>query len=610
MKGITASNAGGAVHNQGYSFDTIGNVIQRQDFTQGVTENFAYDTLNRLFSSSGTVVTRSFNYDRIGNTAYAIGNITYKSDVGTYTYPAPTAALPHAVKSVDGAGNPNTVTATYGYDPNGNLYTAAGTFYLASGSVSFSRTLAYMSFNMPSLLTHVQGSASYSYTYTYNSEHERVKLVTVRPSDSLITIYVHPAGKGTLLYEKEIHCPTSNPCAEAGAAYIEYKHYVNGSAGLIGAFVTKSTYVAPDGPQMRYYLRDYVGSIAAIANPAAAPMERLGYEAYGERRYVDGTAENRGSPIIGVATDRGFTTHEHLDEMMLIHMNGRIYDPILARFTTADRSVANSADLQTLNRYTYARNNPLRFLDPTGYATEIIRKQEDAGGSGEGGGGEGGGGAEGGGGEGGGTGGGEGGSFDFQDCVDGPGRVCITGRRWLDKLTPNDFILFSPRPFLRDGGGGGGGGERQQKEQKQQNPQQPQQRVPCDQSSATPSPPGLSTGVAIHGGLLLNPITSGGGFGVGGLNWQSVPGSSSTFTGYDYLGTGDGVDVGGSIQSVWAWGSGSWTGTFKSFNVSGGLFTLSVFWTPGAGGYVGGSGGLGIGLPGFSYQETIYTCRQ
>src|SRR5581483_8600326 len=244
MTAVTSSNGGGAVHNLSYTLDAIGNVLQRQDLTQGVTENFSYDVLNRLLSSSGPgLTTRSFNYD-------VLGNITYKSDVGTYTYPAASAARPHALSSVSGSGSPYTVTASYSYDANGNLYSASGTIYPASGSVSFSRSLTYTGFNLPATLTHMQGGSTYSYTYTYNSEHERVKLVTVRPSDSVISIYLHPAGKGALLYEKEIHCPTSSPCSEAGATYVEYKHYVNGGAGVVGVYVTKSVYGNGDGPQM------------------------------------------------------------------------------------------------------------------------------------------------------------------------------------------------------------------------------------------------------------------------------------------------------------------------------------------------------------------------
>lgn len=352
MTAIASSNAGGAVHNHAYSFDAIGNVIQRQDSTQGVTENFAFDVLNRLTSASGPgLTTRSFDYN-------AIGNITYKSDVGTYTYPSLTSARPHAVSSVSGSGNPYSVTATYTYDANGNLTGSSGTLYPASGSVTFSRTLTYSSYNMPSTLTHVQGGSTYSYTYTYNAEHERVKLVTVRPTDTLTSVYIHPAGKGALLYEKEMR---------ASDGLVEHKHYVNGGSGVVGVFITKSSYAAGQGPEMRYYHRDHLGSVAAITNSSAAVIERLAFEAYGERRYPNGSAQDRSSPLIGISTDRGFTAHEHLDEMNLIHMNGRIYDPVLARFVTSDPFIGGLTNLQSYNRYSYVNNNPLMYSDPSGY---------------------------------------------------------------------------------------------------------------------------------------------------------------------------------------------------------------------------------------------------
>ena len=48
-------------------------------------------------------------------------------------------------------------------------------------------------------------------------------------------------------------------------------------------------------------------------------------------------------------------------------MNGRIYDPLLGRFLSADRIVDGPLNLQGYNRYSYVKNNPLTFSDPTGY---------------------------------------------------------------------------------------------------------------------------------------------------------------------------------------------------------------------------------------------------
>jgi RHS repeat-associated protein len=71
----------------------------------------------------------------------------------------------------------------------------------------------------------------------------------------------------------------------------------------------------------------------------------------------------------GITPD-GFTGHEHLDNLDLIHMNGRVYDPQLGRFISADPFVSSPYVGQSLNRYSYVWNNPLSFVDPSGFNAE------------------------------------------------------------------------------------------------------------------------------------------------------------------------------------------------------------------------------------------------
>jgi hypothetical protein len=106
------------------------------------------------------------------------------------------------------------------------------------------------------------------------------------------------------------------------------------------------------------------------------------------------------------------------------------------------------------------------------------------------------------------------------------------------------------------------------------------------------------SGVAIAGSTI-NPFSSSQGS-VHGYNNQNA-------ADYTYSGNGVGLDVGASIESVWAWGDGAWTGDFSSVNVSGGIFTGSIFWSPGEGGWIGFTYGLSFGLPGIAYEETLYT---
>ena len=72
-------------------------------------------------------------------------------------------------------------------------------------------------------------------------------------------------------------------------------------------------------------------------------------------------------------TDRGYTGHLHADGVGLIHMNGRMYDPILGRFISADPLIQSPNNLQSLNRYTYVMNNPLSYTDPTGYSSNFFK---------------------------------------------------------------------------------------------------------------------------------------------------------------------------------------------------------------------------------------------
>ena len=67
------------------------------------------------------------------------------------------------------------------------------------------------------------------------------------------------------------------------------------------------------------------------------------------------------------ATTRGYTGHEMLDPVGLVHMNGRVYDPELGRFLSADPFVQDASNLQSWNRYSYVINNPLSLTDPSGF---------------------------------------------------------------------------------------------------------------------------------------------------------------------------------------------------------------------------------------------------
>lgn len=96
-------------------------------------------------------------------------------------------------------------------------------------------------------------------------------------------------------------------------------------------------------------------------------IERLAYEPFGKRRFASGS-DDPNNTIVPQNTDRGYTNHEHLDELTLVHMNGRVYDPVVGRFMSADPQIQDPMNLQSYNRYAYVMNNPLMYTDPTGYS--------------------------------------------------------------------------------------------------------------------------------------------------------------------------------------------------------------------------------------------------
>ena len=75
---------------------------------------------------------------------------------------------------------------------------------------------------------------------------------------------------------------------------------------------------------------------------------------------------------IGNSTPDGFTGHEMLDGVGLIHMRGRVYDPAVGRFLSVDPIVRDAGASQSWNGYGYVEGRMLSARDPSGWSTEEI----------------------------------------------------------------------------------------------------------------------------------------------------------------------------------------------------------------------------------------------
>ena len=113
--------------------------------------------------------------------------------------------------------------------------------------------------------------------------------------------------------------------------------------------------------------RDQLGSIVAITDLNGKLVEARHFDAWGK---VLGITDGNGNKLENLLLDRGFTGHEHLQTVGLIHMNGRLYDPALHRFLQPDNFVQDPFNTQNFNRYGYCLNNPLVYVDENG---EIIQ---------------------------------------------------------------------------------------------------------------------------------------------------------------------------------------------------------------------------------------------
>jgi RHS repeat-associated protein len=136
--------------------------------------------------------------------------------------------------------------------------------------------------------------------------------------------------------------------------------YVSAGGAMLGMRVLSGSTVTT-----RYFHADNLGSIAVITDETGNVVERDGYDAWGKRRFPNGANDPTGS--LTSQTTRGFTAQEELHDVGLVHLNGRVYDPLVARMMSADPMVDDPMNGQTWNRYSYVANNPLTFTDPSGY---------------------------------------------------------------------------------------------------------------------------------------------------------------------------------------------------------------------------------------------------
>ncbi|HKV96449.1 MAG TPA: RHS repeat-associated core domain-containing protein [Gammaproteobacteria bacterium] len=117
----------------------------------------------------------------------------------------------------------------------------------------------------------------------------------------------------------------------------------------------------------RYVTGNHLGGVSVISDEVGTVDQRMSYGAFGERRDPTTWQPYASMPDLTNITDKGYTGQQQLDAVGLVHMNGRVYDPQIGRFMSADPTVPDLLDGQSFARYAYVENNPLSAIDPSGF---------------------------------------------------------------------------------------------------------------------------------------------------------------------------------------------------------------------------------------------------
>jgi RHS repeat-associated protein len=295
-----------------------------------VQDAYGYDAnanVTAITDQQEGISSRSMGYDGLDRLSAANGIW----GAGSFGYDAldnlrsSTVGGRSAVATIDGANRLSALTVNgavqgFGYDANGNL--------TARGGQGFD-------FDIGNRLRAAFGRASYAY-----DGHGRRTWLAYDDGSRKLQVY---SQAGKLLWTG--HSAQGNT-----------KHIYLGDRLIAEA--NNLTGVS-------YSHTDALGSPVARTNASTQVTSRTRYEPYG--------ATAAGTNPTGI----GFTGHVNDADTGLVYMQQRYYEPLAGRFLSVDPVTTDFKTGDHFDRYTYASNNPYKFIDPDG-RSEII--PEDMGG--------------------------------------------------------------------------------------------------------------------------------------------------------------------------------------------------------------------------------------
>lgn len=287
-----------------YTFDAIGNV---SNIVDGVYTGTNSDTCGKIAYDDLNRLTSLTN--TAGSFSYAfdsVGNMLSNGEFGSGVYSYGTGGIrPHSVRTANGN--------TYTYDQNGNVVY---------------RNRQRLIYDVNNRLAQVVATNGVVTTFGYDASGARLWKST---STNTLQVWIdgnYEEKNGKILFH------------------------------ILADGRTVCTFDST-GTVFEYYHDDLLTSTAIQSDQNGNEIQNLGYTAFGKTR------NTQSSSVFPVS--RRFTGQDLDDDTGLYYYNFRYYDPQLGRFTQPDNIIADFGDPQSYNRYTYVRNNPLRYTDPTGH---------------------------------------------------------------------------------------------------------------------------------------------------------------------------------------------------------------------------------------------------
>ncbi len=288
-----------------YEYNAINLKTKKTDAKNNIIETYTYDALNRLINVNATGQINS----SLSMTYDKWGNILTKSDLGTYHY---NKDVPTLLERIDFINKDcNLPSSKYAYE--------------------------YTSFNKISKIT----GDSVRLEITYGADNQRLTQ----------KLFVHNLLRETRTY-------VASDFEVLVVNNLETKRMsISGTTGTSVIYEITGTQAG----KYSYLHRDDQSTVVVITNDLGEIQYTFKYDVWGKRLITQQTENVYGK------TYRGYTGHEHIDILELINMNGRIYDPVMARFISPDPYIQDNSNFQNFNRYSYVYNNPVSYIDPSGY---------------------------------------------------------------------------------------------------------------------------------------------------------------------------------------------------------------------------------------------------